>query len=137
MVVFKSVRLPPSAAAITADSMARSCASRESCSKRHVMMMISLSFLAPDLVTAAMQSHLPRGVGVTRLIDAPMEWSRQWRMLGIEFLATFGASKGQTKTGPLRARKGGAWSWIQAPRPQALCGGQGGLRYPFDMVGPP
>ena len=58
-------------------------AARESCSRRHVMMMISLSFLAPDLVAAAMQSRLPGGIGVTRLIDAPMEWSRQWHMLGL------------------------------------------------------
>ena len=58
-------------------------AARESCSRRHVMMMISLSFLAPDLVTAAMHGRLPRGIGVTRLIDAPIEWSRQWHMLGL------------------------------------------------------
>ena len=58
-------------------------AARESCSRRHVMMMISLAFLAPDLVTAAMHGRLPRGVGVTRLIDAPIEWSRQWHMLGL------------------------------------------------------
>jgi hypothetical protein len=47
------------------------------------MMMISLSFLAPDLVAAAMHSRLPRGVSVTRLIDAPIEWSRQCHMLGL------------------------------------------------------
>ena len=58
-------------------------AARESCSRRHVMMMISLAFLAPDLVAAAMQGRLPRGIGVTRLIDAPIEWSRQWHMLGL------------------------------------------------------
>ena len=58
-------------------------AARESCSRRHVMMMISLSFLAPDLVAAAIHGRLPRGVGVTRLIDAPIEWSRQWHMLGL------------------------------------------------------
>ena len=58
-------------------------AARESCSRRHVMMMISLAFLAPDLVTAAMHGRLPRGIGVTRLIDAPIEWSRQWHMLGL------------------------------------------------------
>ena len=52
-------------------------AARESCSRRHVMMMISLASLAPDLVTAAMHGQLPRGIGVTRLIDAPIEWSRQ------------------------------------------------------------
>ena len=56
---------------------------RESCSRRHVMMMISLSFLAPDLVAAAMHGRLPRGIGVTRFIDAPIEWSRQWHMLGL------------------------------------------------------
>ena len=58
-------------------------AARESCSRRHVMMMISLAFLAPDLVAAAMHGRLPRGIGVTRLIDAPIEWSRQWHMLGL------------------------------------------------------
>jgi hypothetical protein len=58
-------------------------AARESCSRRHVMMMISLAFLAPDLVTAAMHGRLPRGIGVRRLIDAPLEWSRQWHMLGL------------------------------------------------------
>ena len=58
-------------------------ATRESCSRRHVMMMISLSFLAPDLIRTAMNGQLPRGIGVTRLIDAPIEWSRQWHMLGL------------------------------------------------------
>ena len=58
-------------------------AARESCSRRHVMMMISLAFLAPDLVRAAINGQLPRGIGVTRLIDAPVEWSRQWHMLGL------------------------------------------------------
>ena len=46
------------------------------------MMMISLAFLAPDLVRTAINGRLPRGVGVTRLIDAPIEWSQQWHMLG-------------------------------------------------------
>jgi hypothetical protein len=58
-------------------------AARESCSRRHVMMMISLALIAPDLVTAAMHGRLPRGIGVTRLIDASIEWSRQWHMLGL------------------------------------------------------
>ena len=58
-------------------------AARETCSRRHVMMMISLSFLAPDLVAAAMHGRLPRSIGVTRLIDAPIEWSRQWHILGL------------------------------------------------------
>jgi site-specific DNA recombinase len=59
-------------------------ASREGCSRRHVNMTISLAFLAPDLVRAAVESRLPRGVGVARLIDPPLEWQRQWRMLGLQ-----------------------------------------------------
>jgi hypothetical protein len=43
----------------------------------------SLAFLAPDLVKAAVEGRLPRGIGVTRLRDAPAEWSRQYAMLGL------------------------------------------------------
>ena len=46
-------------------------------------MTISLAFLAPDLVKAAVEGRLPRGVGVARLRDAPAEWSRQYAMLGL------------------------------------------------------
>jgi hypothetical protein len=41
-------------------------ATRESCSKRHVYMTISLGFLAPSLVKAAVDGRLPRGIGVAR-----------------------------------------------------------------------
>jgi site-specific DNA recombinase len=57
-------------------------AAREKCSVRKVNMTISLAFLAPDLVKAAIEGRLPRGIGVARLCDAPAEWSRQYRMLG-------------------------------------------------------
>jgi hypothetical protein len=50
---------------------------------RQVNMTISLAFLAPDLVKAAVEGRLPRGIGVTRLRDAPAEWSRQYAMLGL------------------------------------------------------
>jgi site-specific DNA recombinase len=56
---------------------------REDCSPRHVNMTISLAFLAPSLVKAAVEGRLPRGVGLTRLIDAPAEWDRQHRILGL------------------------------------------------------
>jgi hypothetical protein len=46
-------------------------------------MTISLAFVAPDLVKAAIEGRLPRGIGVTRLRDAPVEWSRQHAMLGL------------------------------------------------------
>jgi hypothetical protein len=58
-------------------------AKREGCSVRKVNMTISLAFLAPDLVKAAIDGRLPHGMGVTRLIDMPAEWSRQRQMLGL------------------------------------------------------
>jgi site-specific DNA recombinase len=58
-------------------------AAREKCSARQVNMTISLAFLAPDLVRAAVEGRLPRGIGVERLRDAPAEWSRQFEALGL------------------------------------------------------
>ena len=46
-------------------------------------MTISLAFLAPALVKAAVDGRLPRGVGIARLRDAPAEWARQHTMLGL------------------------------------------------------
>ncbi len=45
-------------------------ATRQKCSVRQVNMTISLAFLAPDLVRAAVGGRLPRGIGVERLRDA-------------------------------------------------------------------
>src|SRR4051794_6285430 len=59
-----------------------SIADREGCSVRRVNMSISLSFLAPGLVKAAIDGRLPHGMGVVRLSDMPAEWSRQHLMLG-------------------------------------------------------
>jgi len=56
---------------------------REGCSVRQVNMTISLAFLAPGLVKAAIDGQLPHGMGVTRLRDLPSEWSRQRHMLGL------------------------------------------------------
>ena len=58
-------------------------AKREGCSARKVNMTISLAFLAPDLVKAAIEGRLPRGLGVARLCDCLAEWSRQYRILGL------------------------------------------------------
>jgi hypothetical protein len=46
-------------------------------------MTISLAFLAPDLVKAAIEGRLPNGMGVVRLYDLPAEWSRQHQILGL------------------------------------------------------
>lgn len=58
-------------------------AARERCSPRRVNMTVSLAFLSPALVTAAVDGRLPRGVGIVRLADPPAEWSRQHAMLGL------------------------------------------------------
>jgi len=58
-------------------------ATRHHCSVRHVNMTISMAFIAPALVRAAIEGRLPRGVGVASLRDAPAEWSRQLERLGL------------------------------------------------------
>src|SRR5262245_3681922 len=68
-------------ASVTVESIAK----REKCSLRQVNITISLAFLAPNLVKAAIEGRLARGIGVTRLRDAPAEWSRQHAMLGLDF----------------------------------------------------
>jgi site-specific DNA recombinase len=60
-----------------------SIAKREDCTARKVNMTISLAFLAPDLVKGAIDGRLPHGMGVARLCDLPVEWSRQRQMLGL------------------------------------------------------
>jgi DNA invertase Pin-like site-specific DNA recombinase len=65
------------------NASAESIAKRERCSLRQVNMTVSLAFLAPDLVRAAIAGRLPRSIGVTRLRDTPAEWSRQLAMLGL------------------------------------------------------
>jgi site-specific DNA recombinase len=56
---------------------------REKCSIRQVNMTISLAFLAPNLVKAAVEGRLPRGIGIERLRDPPTEWSQQFEALGL------------------------------------------------------
>src|SRR5262249_367553 len=62
-------------------------AAREKCSIRPIHMMISLAFLAPELVKVAVEGRLPRGIGVTRLCDAillpaPARGKIKWRRRG-------------------------------------------------------
>ena len=58
-------------------------ARRDHCSVRHINMTISLAFIAPGLVKAAVEGRLPRGIGVAALRDAPAEWSLQYERLGL------------------------------------------------------
>jgi site-specific DNA recombinase len=58
-------------------------ASREGRSGRSVYMTISLAFLDPALVEAAVAGKLPHGIGATRLMGLPANWAEQWKMLGL------------------------------------------------------
>jgi hypothetical protein len=55
---------------------------REKCSARQVNMTMSLAFLAPNLVKAAAEARLPRGLGIERLRDLPSGWGQQFDDLG-------------------------------------------------------
>jgi len=47
-------------------------------------MTISLAFLAPNLIKAAVEGRLPRGSGIERPRDPPTEWSRQFEAFGLK-----------------------------------------------------
>ena len=57
---------------------------REGRSERSIRMNLSLAFVAPPILAAAIDGRLPRGFGVIRLMDLPMAWSAQWTALGLK-----------------------------------------------------
>jgi hypothetical protein len=61
----------------------KAIASREHKSERMIRMMLSLAFLDPKLVRAALHGTLPRGISSRRLIDAPILWDQQWQAIGL------------------------------------------------------
>ncbi|MBV8574435.1 MAG: hypothetical protein JOZ58_05260 [Acetobacteraceae bacterium] len=52
-------------------------------SERSVRMLLPLAFVAPDIIKAAIDGRLPRGFGLSRLTDLPVDWSAQGKMLGV------------------------------------------------------
>ena len=56
---------------------------RDGLNERSARMTLSLAFLAPDIVKAAVDGTLPRGFGVSRLMDLPAGWAAQRRTLGL------------------------------------------------------
>ena len=50
-------------------------------SERSVRMLLSLAFVAPDIVKAAIAGRLPRGFGLSRMADLPLDWIEQRRMI--------------------------------------------------------
>jgi len=63
---------------------AKQLARREQCTVRQVNMTLSLAFLAPQLVKAAVEGRLPRGINIERLRDPDADWSRQFQDLGLD-----------------------------------------------------
>jgi site-specific DNA recombinase len=62
-----------SGAALTTQAIAE----REGLSERSVRMTLSLAFLAPDLVQAAIEGTLPRQAGLSTLSDPALNWDEQ------------------------------------------------------------
>jgi site-specific DNA recombinase len=60
-----------------------SIAAREKRTERSIRQTLSLAFLDPALVEAALQGDLPRGFGLKRLLDLPVGWPEQWTKLGL------------------------------------------------------
>jgi hypothetical protein len=60
-----------------------SIAAREGRSQRSIRQTLSLAFVAPDIVKAAVERRLPQGFGATRLMDLPQPCNEQRRMLGL------------------------------------------------------
>jgi len=63
-------------------------AARENRSERSVRMILSLAFLAPDIVKAAIDGTLPRGHGLSTLTDLPMDWTEQRKVVGLVGIAS-------------------------------------------------
>jgi hypothetical protein len=64
---------------------------------RQVNLTLSLAFLAPQLVTAAVEGRLPRGITIERLRDPHAEWNRQFQELGLDPQSNALPSKARSK----------------------------------------
>jgi hypothetical protein len=58
-------------------------AKRERCTTRQINLTLSLAFLAPQLVKAAVEGRLPRGINIERLRNPDPNWIKQFRDLGL------------------------------------------------------
>ena len=63
---------------------AEQLAKREQCTVRQINLTLSLAFLAPPLVKAAVEGRLPRGINIERLRDPDPNWTRQFQELGLD-----------------------------------------------------
>jgi hypothetical protein len=62
-------------------------ASQADVTERSVRSALNLVFLSPAIVRAIIQGTLPRGIGLSRLADLPLDWDAQHRALGMQPLS--------------------------------------------------
>ena len=58
-------------------------AKRERCTTRQISLTLSLAFLSSQLVKAAVEGRLPRGINIERLRDPDPNWAKQFLDLGL------------------------------------------------------
>jgi site-specific DNA recombinase len=63
---------------VSGDVTSEAIAERQGVSERQVRLTLSLAFLAPELIRAAIEGTLPRGAGLSRMTEMPAEWALQW-----------------------------------------------------------
>jgi DNA invertase Pin-like site-specific DNA recombinase len=63
---------------------AEQLAKRERCTVRQINLTLSLAFLSPQLVKAAVEGRLSRGINIERLRDPDPSWTRQFQELGLD-----------------------------------------------------
>ena len=63
---------------------AEQLAKRERCTVRQINLTLSLAFLAPQLVKAAVEGRLPRGINIERLRNPDSNWAKQFQDLGLD-----------------------------------------------------
>jgi site-specific DNA recombinase len=64
---------------------AKQLAKLKRCTMRQINLTLSLAFLAPELVKAAVKGRLPRGINIEPLaLDLSAEWDRQFEELGLD-----------------------------------------------------
>jgi hypothetical protein len=68
----------------SANQTVEALAVREGKTERWIRRTLSLAFPCPTLVRAAIDGRLPRGYGLKRLMDVPMDWPQQWAALGLK-----------------------------------------------------
>jgi hypothetical protein len=67
---------------------------------RQINLTLSLTFLAPQLVKAAVEGRLPRGINIERLRDPHAQWNQQFQELGLDpHLSKALPSKARPKVG--------------------------------------